>query len=341
MLGPSKAGKTCALAAFEAACYVDAQDPTCTLGVTSDRDGDNDDPLGRFMVRWIGRDQPLPNTDHKRDYRVQVTTRVAGGMFRPERVHATWLHCGDGRGEDIFTIGDEASDTQSKEGEARMLADARNATTLVLAVDSTAPALELIETHLQRRLDQIAEATSGEEPAHPIGYRLLRRLGLGATVPPPPWRRRLRAARFLLLLTKIDVLAEKAWQQLRRNGSRTTPFQIARSIDSIGLAMELLGERPLRRIRRAMGIDAKLAIGVASATGFHRGGETFLSWSRGKDHDHRLREWSPYGIREALRFITTGACEGPVQLVGGESDLSLASPIPLQSNSFVSLERAP
>ncbi len=325
LIGPSNAGKTCTLVALNAACYVDPRGGDYTMSVLGDPTVDPDNRLARLAVEWVGRDDPPTVTEVAHTYKVEISTRIDARLFRPAQLVVTALRCSDGPGGTLFPSRKDLDGVQRVSPEAieRALADARHATTIMLLLDAAAPAVDLVEMHLPRLLDRIAESLPGDELPKQGAAGLLQRLGLGRGRPRAR-HMRLRASRFLLLLTKIDELAFVASRELARRSITASPLAVANAIDPLALALDRVGERTLRRIRRAIGVNADLAVGLASATGFcRRDGASFLEWGRGRSSDERLRTWTPYGIHEALLFITTGRCVGPIQRIDSETELQL------------------
>jgi GTPase SAR1 family protein len=325
LIGPSNAGKTCMLAAINAACYGEAADPDCTLSVVSTAEHDDEDRLAHYVVEWIGRGVSPPATEQLRNYELEIATRIRGGLLRPAELIATTIRCADAPGGALFAARSDIDDGRTDQDVLRRLVGhARNATNLVLVFDSQNPTVDLVELHLPPLLDRLSESLPREALKQSLAVRALTRLGLMR------WRdggrrTRLRAKRVLLLLTKIDVLAERLSDQLCAQGVEASALAVAESLDPLPLALELLGARPLRRIMRAMDVDAELAVGVVSATGFVRDtGESFSAWSRDRPEEERLRSWRSFGVQEAVLFMSTGRCVGPVRRVEYDTQLSLA-----------------
>jgi hypothetical protein len=335
MIGPSGAGKTCILAALDPACYASPVDDSRQLGLRYDFTFERQSPLSRYAVDWVADGQPPPATENCYDFMLKFTQSVRK-LFRSPQLAVTTIHCTDSPGGVLFPTRADLDvsrvDVQTRE---RLLAQAALATSIVLVIDSTAPACDLIELHLRSILDRIVSSPSREELPQPLRIRILDGI----------WpQRRSRAdrriflptSRFLILLTKIDRLALKLSQQLKKQGVDASPLAVANAIDPVALACELIGERNLRRIWAVMRRQARLAVGISSVTGFVRDeeGQTFLDWCDGRDAEERLDAWTSFGVYEALRFITTGQCGGPVQQVHAEADLILEQALRLDSFPF-------
>lgn len=194
-------------------------------------------------------------------------------------------------------------------GMLRFFRAARQSTCLVLCVDSSVPARHLWGDSLPQLLEGLTVSTG----------RLLPGLSLPTAELPPTLspQRQLPFSRVLVLLTKIDRLCAEAVEHLRAKGyppfvaealpfSRLarSPLDLARNLDPLGLAENLLGVGLLDTIRSALPRQADLAVGLASSWGF---GRTSPS---GRNQD--LSTWSPWGFGAALLFLLTGQALQPV-----------------------------
>jgi hypothetical protein len=119
----------------------------------------------------------------------------------------------------------------------------------------------------------------------------------------------------LLLLTKVDVLASATARQRAVAGQPVSAADVARAIDPLGLAIEVVGARTLLRLCRSIRADAEFAVGVCSASGFCDRGAPFSRWSPGRTADERLRAWAPFGVSEVLQYIALGRCGRTVDRV--------------------------
>jgi len=84
----------------------------------------------------------------------------------------------------------------------------------------------------------------------------------------------------------------------------------------------MLGTELLKQIWSSLKSDARFAVGVTSALGFHSTNGMPLANDDGfapEDEDNKaLRTWRPFGVRDALFFIVTGHAMGSVKLVKPE-----------------------
>jgi hypothetical protein len=322
LIGPSKAGKTCLLASMGPACFGEPVEPGCTLTLVNNPELDPEGKLSRYVVQWIGRDVDIANTEEVSTFEVEISSQLKGGFFRPAELIATTIRCSDGPGGGIFWI-EEDRDRLNSTVSQRLMEEAVAATTIVFVVDSVKPALELIKRHLPRLIDHMASTRHLETPPQSFVVRFMQKLGLSSTRDGGR-RRRIRASRVLLLLTKIDVIASDVARDFRAQGEATTPLEVAESFDPVAIALELLGAQTLRHFRQVLDLDAEFAVGVASSTGFVRDtGESFIEWARDREPEERLKAWRSFGIQEALLFMTAGRCVGPVRRVTREDDLVL------------------
>jgi len=323
LVGPSNAGKTCTLIALGAACYVRAEENDHELALLGDNPSDNK-VLDEHKSKWIGDGIEPPATEARRSYGVEIHTRTRGRWFRRAVEVVTALHCVDGRGGTLFpSEADRSHGLHDARAHTELCAQAREASVLVFVADALQPGADLFDTHLQSILDAVAETLASETLSQPLGVRALQYLGLGERQNHAR-RKRLRASRVLLLLTKVDELAAQISDQLATQGVTASPLKVAKVLDPVGLAIERLGERPLRQLQRATGRSAQFAVGIASASGFHEEtGDTFFRWAEGRAKDERIKAWRPFGIREALLFITVGESGGPVRRVDPDDPLTI------------------
>ncbi|WP_224250137.1 hypothetical protein [Hyalangium gracile] len=328
MIGPPRAGKTCVLAALEPACYAGPLDDDGQLNLRHGFTVDGQSLLSGYTVDWVTRDEDPHSTLGCTDYMLEVTVQARRPGFRSSQ-RVTTIQCTDTPGDLLFPKQGTQVNVDLRN---RLLGQAKEASSIILVLDSTASSAELVERQLRSILDSITSLSGPENPG--FWRRLLRwipqRPQVGRHVP-------LASVRFLILLTQIDKLAHSVSRQLREQDLDVSPLAVAKAIDPVALALELIGERNLRRIWSVMGRRARLAVGVSSARGFLRGssGQTFTEWSAGRDAQERLGAWSSFGVYEALRFITTGRCGGPVKRVHDLSELVRERALPLDSFPFM------
>jgi hypothetical protein len=315
-VGPAGAGKTCVLATMDAVCYADAGAPTPGLSIMGDGDAKDVKRLLQDRMSWIARAAAPPPTLAETVYSLELTAPSGGGLLGRSHREVAYLRCMDTPGEQYFPLLDDsrggACDSSISRGQVHQLAEAD---ALVLVIDATQPCLATIEANLPRLLYRMATSISGEAPRQSHRSRILSRLGL-LRAHAVPRRTRLSVQRVLLLLTKIDVLAAAMAREIARSGVIVSAVDVAWAIDPLGLAMELVGERTLRRLCRSIGADADFAVGMCSTSGFcGDSGRAFSGWSPGRSPDERERAWTPFGVREALLYIALGRCERTVQRV--------------------------
>lgn len=139
---------------------------------------------------------------------------------------------------------------------------------------------------------------------------------------------RLRYSRVLLLTTKIDKVIgnfQTASQEkcigyswpYPQSDSLWNGVRIARMLDPIAQVRQLLG-KVIEILQGSLASDASLAVGLCSALGFDREtGAAFVSTlqNEGNSNDTmalRLRDWEPFGVREAILFLLVGETQHPV-----------------------------
>lgn len=218
----------------------------------------------------------------------------------------------DGPGDLFFPFSKERWETADPDQRCDL-----QATCLVLCIDAENPQPGLWQASLPPLLDRLLTRAKHD--------RLIRRVSRDTDFPRlrTP-KQQLPFERVLVALTRIDPLIEEAMRtfdeasgnpryRLPRNLS---PEDLALRIDPIRLLHDRVGPI-LGLLRSALRGDAKLAVGLTSAWGL-RSAEPL--------------SWSPFGVREALVFLTKGECHGPVVCVEAESmvDSELADWIELE-----------
>jgi hypothetical protein len=198
----------------------------------------------------------------------------------------------------------------------RCLGAARHATCLVLCVDGERPEPDTWRSTVLELVSQLATdsgvlmprlASREREPWQDVPPELLP-------------KRLLRPLRLLVLVTKIDVVCERAVRQFGpglglspfvvtldglEGRSTASPFDVARQLDPLGTTEALVGADSLGQLRNALSPGAQLAVGLTSSHGIARG---------------QAQAKRPWGVREALLFLACGRLEHPVERVPAATD---------------------
>lgn len=324
LIGPPGAGKTSLVAAFDAACF-GKSDGDGELSISWLREGGQADRVQQTGQRWIGHGVEPSSTREPTAYSFELMLGRPARWLRTATPVIRQLRCKEEPGQSLFAT---APFPMNEDGDAagRRLAELANASSLILAVDATRPCAATLEATLPGLLDRISSSRPGERGwAGAAGWMPA---VLRGSAPPSIRRTRLAARRLLVLLTKIDLLAEPL---ARRRGASASIEEAARTLDPVALAFQVLGPRCMRRLFHSLGRDAELAIGVSSACGFSPdGAEGFPRWSQGRSAHERIRAWEPFGVREALRFLATGALGATVQRIDAR-DLETTATMPFPS----------
>lgn len=312
MIGPARSGKTTLLAAIRRACEQPSEDglnlefvsgaSTAQLISTA---------IDKIINRGRGFDATLDVLNH--EFEVHLTAK--GAHFWSPPVEAS-LHVmmNDSGGGYLLPAGEIR---QAKDYRSEVISEARRANSMILCVDATRPGVILLEKELAVAFSEI---TTRREVPTPIHWkeRLWNKLNRR---PSPSERNRVRrclnAGRFLLLLTQVDKLC----YQLPPHITRTIRF--AEMIDPVEQARSLLGITLLKMIRSALKPSATFAVGISSAYGFNPlTGNPFadtdgtpINLGSAESGEEILRRWTPYGIRDAIYFLTTGEARGTVKPV--------------------------
>jgi hypothetical protein len=299
LIGPPGAGKSSLVVALARACQLPERgglEVRCLLHQRS--------AAGLAeVVRAISEGQGLGTpTNDVEEFGLEV--RLSGqnhGWWRRQFGIRTEMKLLDVPGEALFG---QASDDS---GNHSLLVRVRAARLLVLCVDAVRPQSDLWQEKLPRIVDQLAErGTDGSQ--------------------------RLQFDRVVILCTRIDQLCEDAVQafastysrvqagepetphsEIGRRVSRWRPADLARALDPLAQARELVGVPVLEVVAAAMRPGAELAVALTSAGGFDpQSGEAFLDlvgmprrgpWESGEE---TLARWRPFGLRETLQFLIAG-----------------------------------
>jgi hypothetical protein len=298
LLGPVGTGKSTLLASMGRACRGDVGDGLDLSLVP-----------GRAMAELAGKAslaigetaRTLVDTDEPLAYDFQVAEQ--------EVVVQDWP------GHLLFGARGTGSPPLSRPpGLQSWLRGAQEASCLVLCIDSMNPEPRLWGAVLPWLLDDLSVSSGRLLPR-------LSRIGQQRLPPILSPKRQLPFQRVLVLLTKIDrlcaaaaasVLAEDLVQEgpispfLSRLARE--PRELAQHLDPMRLVEDRLWRGVLGQLRAAAP-GALVAAGLTSAWGLEGAVSTP---SKGRT---RTSTWSPFGVRETVLFLTTGAARNPVELI--------------------------
>lgn len=229
------------------------------------------------------------------------------------------LNVTDGPGGYLFPS--ESGSSYTGTSSWNKLVDAtRQARSLVLCVDGSAPALET----LYQGLPQLILDLKGRQ-------------------------RRLPYRRALLLVTKIDRIIENFQEQARKyrqyagafssgahpaldsvNFTSASPLNAARFAQMLHPLEQtrIFFGRLIEAVQAGLDPTAKFAVGLCSALGFHaQTGSSFVNARRETVADggglaERFRNWEPFGVREAILFLVADEIRHPLH----EVPKNMASP---------------
>jgi hypothetical protein len=311
MIGPVAAGKTTLLTAIKRACDLPSGDgmdlefipekPTAEKIKTAINKITNRDP-GHEATGDVGH---FPFEIH--------VNRNAPNFWSPALEADLHMVMSDGGGEFLLPSGDD-QDIHRRQFREELVNAALKATSMILCIDVTKPDSTLLEKELAISFAEMARPYKFPSPVHwrtRLWSRLRRR-----PAPRPNVRKKLclNVDRFLLLLTQVDKLCHQLPPTIER------PVRFAEMIDPVEQARDLLGIPVLKTIQNMLKPEARFAVGVISAMGFHPvTGDPFadvdgtplnLASESGEDI---LRRWTPFGIRDALYFLATRECRGTVK----------------------------
>jgi hypothetical protein len=321
LIGLSNAGKTNLVDACEQAC---ADPAACSDSVQLEYlGGASTRQQAERSARSVAEGYRLRPDDDVHVYDAFLTATWRATFWRPEKRVGVHLHFVDGPGGGLFPTEDDRSNPVQLLWERQLIADAQKADAIVLCVDSSDPQLDRLAKGLRTILAAVALPDYVKAASLPVGHRLLAAFGR-AVDPPPVASRRLRAQRFLLLLTKIDLLVSGPLDGgAHRDGRGPTPLAIARSLSPLEVACEIVHASNLLRILAALRPGAEFAVGLTSAWGFAPSGYPFMEGSSpvrlsNQPADRRTSDWRPFGVREVFHFLLDGRAAGPVERITRE-----------------------
>lgn len=311
MIGPASSGKTTLLTAIKRACDLPSEDGL-ELEFIAERATAK--KIKSAIDYITNRREGHPATEDVGHYPFEVRVhQKAPNFWTPPLEADLHLTLSDGGGGFLLPT-DDTQDAVRQRFRGELVEAGRSATSMILCIDVTKPDSTLLEKELGISFAEMTRPVTYHSPVH-WRTRLWSRLR-NQPVPHPRARTRqcLNADRFLLLLTQVDKLCH----QLPPSIERTIRF--AEMIDPVEQARDMLGVPILKTIRSVLKPEARFAIGVISAMGFHPvTGDPFadvdgtplnLASESGEDI---LRRWTPYGIRDAIYFLATGECRGTVK----------------------------
>lgn len=330
-IGPSNSGKTCLLFAIMRACVQPNEGETIQLLFTPK--GTETPELLKEFTGNILYNQEIKGSREARDYKFSIQTIgtfIDGGQ--PISTVSPMVVT-DGPGGALFPgsinpNGDLARLAKSPQAAITdspwkrwMVRQLQVAQTIVICVDANDPLSE----NFALNLPSLIAESAVETPLCPQAtwfQKWFSRWNGQNHQSQPPMIPLLRADRVLLLLTKVDLLTNQFERQGNNSLTSMKP-QLAAALDPVELARELLGVHTLNRIHQALKPGAEFAVGVCSSYGFHPLTGQPLADERGiisvlgsQTRQEILNKFlTPFGVRDALVFVTTGYARNRVKKV--------------------------
>lgn len=303
IIGPANSGKTTLLLAMHQACLQEQSDQYKLDFVPESKTAAE---LMSLAGEFLFHGQTVRASSQITNYSFQI---FVNNLEKQAPEYFCRLNVTDGPGGYLFPSERGSSNIGSSSWGS--LVDAtRHASSLVLCVDGSAPALET----LYHGLPQLIFDLKGSN-------------------------RRLPYDRALLLVTKIDRVVEEfhehaaKYQQyinpssLNKNpaleslclgpGSPLNAARIARMMDPLEQTRNLFG-RLIDMIQAGLAPSAKFAVGLCSALGFHaQTGTAFVNsteptYKEAGSLAARFRDWEPFGVREAILFLVDDLIQHPL-----------------------------
>jgi hypothetical protein len=283
LLGPPGSGKTSFVAALARAGLLATGDFRCL-------------PLGH--AAWLGQDAFL-SLRHGEPLGVALTAGTSysfelsrgpdGGFGESESLQRLTVH----EVSSLFPVVAQGEEVSTPSPAGSLPEHARNANHLILCVDVLEPRPDEWQIVLLDLLDHLAAG---------------RDASLGRV------SRALRFDRVLMLFTRVDLLCHQVWE--RATGPRPRPRELARWLDPVAQAIDLVGETTLAMALSSMRPGAQLGVAFVSAGGFAQTALPLLD-SRGVPTERStpddLRDWQPFGVLAAAEFLAWGRTGGIVQ----------------------------
>ena len=322
-IGPSSSGKTAILCSLKQAVeHLDEQrtyqlnrdEDSLSFYIDETEEGNTLKQLLRSFQHGIihKHKEVMQPTDHANYFRFQINTRK-GISFTCSAL--------DGKGGSLFADNESEYEARKKSGQGNLvLKEAAKASTIILCIDANKIMKEYHQQLIQSILDDIIAVQNADRE--------------GAKQEETP---HLIVTNFIILLTKVDCLAERACEEIRleqNNQTTVRPRSIVDFIDPVEQARESIGKQGLEIILNKLIDGARLFIGMTSAWGFDPYGYpiaaqngSFRYWVdtsnpfdiRPIDHDitdeeynsapHRYTErrtfddWQPYGLQDLIFFL--------------------------------------
>jgi hypothetical protein len=322
-IGPSSSGKTAILCSLKQAVeHLDEQrtyqlnrdDDSLSFYIDESEEGKTLKQLLRSFQHGIihKHKEVMQPTDHANYFRFQINTRK-GKSFTCSAL--------DGKGGSLFADNEKEYEARKNSGQGKLvLEEAAKASTIILCIDANKIMQEYHQQLVQTIIADIIAAQNA--------------LSAEANQEETPL---LIVTNFIILLTKVDCLAERACEEIRleqNNQTTVRPRSIVDFIDPVEQARESIGKQGLESILNKLIAGAKLYIGMSSAWGFDPYGYpiaaqngSFRYWVdtsnpydiRPIDHDitdeeyqnaphcyterRTFDDWQPYGLQDLIFFL--------------------------------------
>jgi hypothetical protein len=268
IIGPALSGKSTFLFALQQACLLGGPDP---YDLKFTPRGDKVGRVLKIVGDYVFRGLPIPATSAIDRFEFTIRVKKEG---EPEYECA--MSMVDGKGATLFPSGSISG--QQDEHWTEMVEDARRVRNLVICVDATRPRLETLYVDLP----PLIEALSSPDGKLPHD-------------------------RVLLLFTKFDRVLATFSRGVTGPILGAPPVDmdtLARLVTPVGHARVQLGTA-LAMIKNAIrgpesAAPARMAVGICSAHGWRK-----IAIGSLETPEEQLRTWQPFGVREALLFLTT------------------------------------
>jgi energy-coupling factor transporter ATP-binding protein EcfA2 len=305
IIGPANSGKTTLLLAMQQACLQEQGDPYKLDFVPESKTAAE---LMSLAGEFLFHGQTVRASSNVTNYSFRV---FVNNLEKQTPEYFCRLNVTDGPGGYLFPS-ERGSSNIGSSAWGSLVDATRQASSLVLCVDGSAPALET----LYHGLPQLIFDLKGRQ-------------------------RRLPYSRALLLVTKIDHVVERFHEHASSYRHYTTPSssknpaldslcfgpgsplnaaKIAKLLDPVEQTRNLFG-RLIDMIQAGLDPGAKFAVGLCSALGFHaQSGSAFINSTARSSGEAgslaaRFRDWEPFGVREAILFLVDDLIRHPIHEV--------------------------